>query len=67
MNNIEYQHFLNLFTETLNKHSTMKQTESILKEIYDEITTLNSRFRNDFWVIGEKCVEKNTKNNEIFA
>ena len=25
MNNMEYQHFLNPFTEILNKHSPMKQ------------------------------------------
>ena len=72
INNIEYQHLLNIFIEILNKHAPRKTKylranqgkfttkglhKTIMKRLDFEIT---------FYVIGQKCLVKNTKFKEIF-
>ena len=66
---MEYQHFLDIFKEILNKHAPMKQ--KYLRANQGRFMTKNlhkamikrSRLRNTFL----KCLEKNTKNNEAFV
>ena len=66
---MEYQHFLDIFKEILNKHAPMKQ--KYLRANQGRFMTKNlhkamikrSRLRNKFL----KCLEKNTKNNEAFV
>ena len=66
---MEYQHFLDIFKEILNKHAPMKQ--KYLRANQGRFMTKNlhkamikrSRLRNTFL----KYLEKNTKNNEAFV
>ena len=66
---MEYQHFLDIFKEILNKHAPMKQ--KYLRANQGRFMTKNlhkamikrSRLRNTFL----KYLEKNNKNNEAFV
>ena len=73
INNMEYQHFLNIFIEVLNKHAPMKQKylranqgRFMTKNLHKAIMK-HSRLRNKFWAVGQKCLEKNTKSDKTFA
>ena len=66
---MEYQHFLNVFIEILNKYAPMKQkylrankrifiTKELLKKIMK---------RSKFCAIGQKYIKRNTKTNKTFA
>ena len=73
INNIEYQHFLNIFIEILNKYAPMKikyfrenQGEFMGKGLHKAIMK-RSGLRISFYVIGQKHPEKNTKSREIFV
>ena len=59
---MEYQHFLNIFVEILNKHAPMKQMylranqkRFMTKDLHKAIMK-NSRF-DRISVIGQKCLE----------
>ena len=69
INNMEYQHFLNIFIEVLNKHASMEQKylranqgRFMTKNLYNVLDLEIS-----FSAIGKKCLEKNTKNINTFA
>ena len=71
INNIEYQHFLNIFIEILKKHAPMKikylrsnQEKFMTKGLHKAIME-RFRLRNKF-LRDRKRPEKNTKSKEIF-
>ena len=72
LGNIEYQHFLNIFIEILNKYGIMKQKYLRANQGRFMIQNLKaimkrSRLRNKFLLIGQIFPEKNTKSREIFV
>lgn len=74
INKMEYQHFLNVLIEILNKYVFMKQ--KYLKAIKGSLMTKylqklaimkNSSLKNMFLCDEQKCPKNNTKNNKTFA
>ena len=70
---MEYQHFLNIFIEVLNKHALMKQKyfranqeRSMTKNLH-KANMKRSRLRNKFLNDRIEMSQKKTKNNETFA
>ena len=73
LGNMEYQHFLNIFIEILNKHAPMKkkyfrakQKRFMIKDFHKAIMK-RSRLRNKLLRVGQIFPEKNTKSKEIFV
>ena len=73
LGNMEYQHFLNIFVEILDKYAPMKQKclranqgRLMTKDLHKAIMK-RSRLRKRFYVIGQIFPEKNTKSKEIFV
>ena len=73
LGNMEYQHFLNIFIEILNKHAPMKkkylrakQKRFMTKDLHKAIMK-RSRLRNKFLPVGQIFLEKNTKSKDIFV
>ena len=69
INNMEYQHFLNIFIKTLNQHASMRKKKNLranqgrfmTKDLHKGILKY-SRLRNNFLRNRTKtCIEKNTK------
>ena len=73
INMIEYQHFLNIFIDILNKDAPMKikylrakQGKFITKGLHEAIIK-RSKLRNKFLRDRTKTLQKNTKSKEIFV
>ena len=73
LGNMEYQHFLNIFIDILNKHAPMKQKylranqgRFMTKDLHKAIMK-RSRLRNKFLPVGQIFLEKNTKSKDIFV
>ena len=72
LGNMEYQHFLNIFIDILNKHAPMKQKYlranqgRFMRDLRKAIMkALDLRISS--YVIGQIFPEKNTKSKEIFV
>ena len=73
MNNIEYQHFLNILIEVLKKHGPIKrkylranQERFMIKDLYKAIIR-RSKLRSKLLHVGQTCLKKNLNSNEIFC
>ena len=72
---MEYQRFLNIFSEILSKHAPMKQ--KYLRVHQGRFITKKLPYTRQlwnildleirFWAIDQRCLENNTKNNETLA
>ena len=70
MNNMEYQRFLSVFIETLNKHAPLNlradQGRFMAKNLHNSFMK-RSRLRNKFLSDRTEMFRKEYKNNETFA
>ena len=73
LGNMEYEHFLNIIIEILNKHAPMKQKylrayqgRFMIKDLHKAIWNVLD-LGIGFYVVGEIFPEKNTKSKEIFV